>query len=170
MRLNPFWARVSLFACQPSRFNVSETVKLSHGTCVALGDRAAILQGAPGSGKSDLALRFIFGTPEDLAPALVSDDQIRLTVAAGRLIASPPETIAGRIEVRGIGILAVPFRPQAEVKLLVELVAPECVPRLPPSQPPCSTLCGIEIPTLRVAPFEASAHLKLRLALQNAGS
>ena len=149
---------------------MSGTFELSYGTCVALADKAAILQGPPGSGKSDLALRFIFGTPEALKPALISDDQVRLTVNSGRLIASPPETIAGRIEVRGLGILDVPYQAEAEVKLLVELADAKDVPRLPPSPLPRRELCGIALPALVLTPFEASAPLKLRLALQAIGS
>jgi HPr kinase/phosphorylase len=138
-----------------------------HGTCVALGNAAAILVGPSGSGKSDLALRFVLGTPSELEPALVSDDQTWLAPRDGRLIASAPETIAGRIEVRGIGILAcLPYRPEAELRLIVDLAPSQDIPRLPPSPLPHRTICGIHVPILLLWPFEASAHLKLRLALQ----
>jgi serine kinase of HPr protein (carbohydrate metabolism regulator) len=137
-----------------------------HGTCVALGARAAILTGPSGSGKSDLALRFILGTPDHLEPSLIADDQTRIAARDGRLIAQTPETIAGQIEVRGIGIVAVPHRPQAEVVLIVELVEAKDIPRMPPSPLPTRSLCGIDVPNLLLWPFEASAALKLRLALQ----
>jgi serine kinase of HPr protein (carbohydrate metabolism regulator) len=139
---------------------------LVHGTCVALGESAAILVGASGSGKSDLALRFVLGTPAELEPALISDDQIRVTVSDGRLIASAPETIAGRIEVRGIGIVPLVARTSAEVKLIIRLVEPDAVPRMPPAQAQTQKLCGIDLPVMLLTPFEASAHLKVRLAIQ----
>jgi HPr kinase/phosphorylase len=146
---------------------MSATAGLLYGTCVALGPNAAILEGPSGSGKSDLALRFIYGTPPDLAPALVSDDQVHVALKDGRLIANPPKQIAGLIEVRGVGIVSVPFRGEAELRLLVRLVDPPEVPRLPPSPAPVQTLFGIDLPVMLLTPFESSAHLKLRLALEN---
>jgi serine kinase of HPr protein (carbohydrate metabolism regulator) len=140
---------------------------LVYGTCVALGPIAAILEGPSGSGKSDLALRFIHGAPPELAPALVSDDQVRLALHGGRLIANPPTEIAGLLEVRGVGIVSLPFRANAEVRLLVRLVEQPEVPRMPPSPPLMQNLFGVDVPVRLLAPFEPSAHLKLRLALQN---
>lgn len=103
----------------------------------------------------------IDGAP--LEARLVSDDQTALTVEAGRLIARPPEAIAGRIEVRGLGILNWPYEEQAEVTLAVNLVAPSAVERLP--EPATREWLGISVPLMRLAPFEASAPLKLLLAL-----
>jgi serine kinase of HPr protein (carbohydrate metabolism regulator) len=139
---------------------------LVYGTCVALGGNAAILVGASGSGKSDLALRFLLSTPADLEAALIADDQVRVSLSAGRLIASAPETIAGLIEVRGIGVIPLPARDAAEVKLIVKLVDPAAIPRMPPSPPATQKVCGIDLPVLMLAPFETSAHFKLRLAIQ----
>ncbi len=139
---------------------------LIYGTCVSLGGNAAILKGASGSGKSDLALRFIFDTPPELEAALVADDQIEVEERNGKLMASAPQTIAGRMEVRGIGIIAVPYRRDAEVRLIVQLTDNDEVPRLPPSPLPAQSLCGRDLPILQLSPFEPSAHLKLRLALQ----
>ena len=142
--------------------------ELVYGTCVSLGDSAAILQGASGSGKSDLALRFIFTTPSDLDPALVADDQINVEARQDKLFAHTPQTIEGQIEVRGIGIVNVPYRRQAEVKIIVKLAARQDIPRMPPHPLPKQTICGVSLPILLLYPFEPSAALKLRLALQNA--
>lgn len=141
------------------------TTKLIHGTCVALGRTAAILRGPSGSGKSDLALRFALQTPAELDAALVADDQVRVEARGGKLFASPPAALAGKIEVRGLGIVALPFRSDAELKLVVELVKTGDVPRMP-EELLAAPLCGITLPLLRLAAFEASASLKLRLALQ----
>lgn len=140
--------------------------ELVHGTCVSLGANAAILKGKPGSGKSDLALRFIFTTPQELDPALIADDQIRVEASEGRLLAFPPKKIAGQIEVRGIGIITLPYRRSAQVRCIVHLVNKEDVPRLPPSPLERQTICGVDVPILLLSPFETSAALKLRLALQ----
>lgn len=141
--------------------------ELVYGTCVSLGKKAAILKGASGSGKSDLALRFIFTTPAELSPALVADDQIHVEERGGRLFAHPPKTISGQIEVRGIGIVNIPYCEEAEVKIVIQLASKEDVPRLPPCPLPTQMLCGVDVPILLLSPFESSAALKLRLALQD---
>jgi HPr kinase/phosphorylase len=146
---------------------VAGAAQLVYGTCVALGPIAALLRGPSGSGKSDLALRFALETPANFHPALVADDQVLIERADGRLLASPPATIAGKIEVRGIGIVTLPHRAQAELRLLIDLSEPDDVPRLPPAGGEANeAFCGLTLPVLRLAPFEASAPLKLRLALQ----
>jgi len=144
---------------------VTEAAKLIYGTCIALGRTAAILLGPSGSGKSDLALRFALQTPAELDAALVADDQVHLAARGGKLFASPPPVLAGKIEVRGLGIVTLAFRSEAELKLIVELVDADDVPRLP-EELQAAPLCGITLPLMRLAPFEASASLKLRLALQ----
>ncbi|MGF1619459.1 MAG: HPr kinase/phosphorylase [Rhodomicrobiaceae bacterium] len=138
--------------------------ELLYGTCVALGGDAAILTGPSGSGKSDLALRFILETPAELQAALVSDDQTCVEERGGTLMASAPPAIAGKIEVRGIGIVDVPRRAEARLRLIVRFAAGKDIPRLPPSPLPVQTVCGIALPVLLLAPFEASAPVKLRLA------
>lgn len=140
--------------------------ELVYGTCVALGEHAAILKGPSGSGKSDLALRFIFAAWPGVKPRLVSDDQIRVTLREGTLIAAPPETIAGKIEVRGLGIVEVPYQREAQISLIVRLADKRDVPRMPPSPPEMDTICGINVPVMTLSPFEASAELKLRLAIE----
>jgi len=144
---------------------VNASSQLAYGTCVALGPVAALLQGPSGSGKSDLALRFALETPLALDAALVSDDQVLLERAGSRLIARPPAAIAGKIEVRGIGIITLGFRAEAELRLVVCLADDAEIPRLPTLPEQTAEFCGISLPILRLAPFEASAPLKLRLAL-----
>ncbi len=141
---------------------------LVHGTCVTLGGKAALLLGKPGSGKSDLALRFIFtALPADMGrPQLVADDQVEVTRDGERLLACCPASIAGRIEVRGVGIVAVPFAPEAELRLAVRLASREAVPRLP-ERSETHDIAGVALPCLTLDPFEASAPLKLALALRD---
>jgi serine kinase of HPr protein (carbohydrate metabolism regulator) len=146
---------------------LKEARELVHGTCVALGRRGALLRGSPGSGKSDLALRFIALPGEGEAePHLVADDQVFVTANAdGTLLASPPATIAGKIEVRGLGIVEVPFLAEAVLVLICDLVSGKEVPRMPPDPEERTLIAGVPLPTLKLAPFEASAAVKLKMAL-----
>jgi len=78
-----------------------------HGTCVLIGPRAVLLRGPSGSGKSDLAFRLIRG--EGPSAMLVADDQVGLDVEEARLVASPPAALAGLLELRGLGLMPLPF-------------------------------------------------------------
>ena len=126
-----------------------------HASCIELAGAGILLRGPSGSGKSDLALRLI-----DNGARLVADDRTDLVVEDGRLIASSPAPIAGKLEVRGVGILALPVVARSRVGIAVDLVAASAVERLPAAQR-CSYL-GVELPLIAIAPFEASAPAKLR--------
>ncbi len=140
--------------------------ELVHGTCVAFGRRAALLRGDPGAGKSDLALRFLALPAEGEArPLLVADDQVWIEAGPAVLLASPPPTLAGKIEVRGLGIVEVPFLAEAELVLVCDLVDAMDVPRMPPESWERTVIAGVAVPSLKLAPFEASAPLKLKMAL-----
>ncbi|GAO38439.1 putative HPr kinase/phosphorylase [Sphingomonas changbaiensis NBRC 104936] len=133
---------------------------LLHASCVAIDGRAVLITGESGAGKSDLALRLI-----DRGAALVSDDQVRLNAVDGQLIAAAPDTIAGQIEVRGLGIMAMAHRSPMPVSLLIELGAP--IERMP--EPRSRELCGIGVPAVALDPFEAVAPIKAELALRELG-
>ena len=143
---------------------------LVHATCVALRPpgtssgrtwRAVLLRGPSGAGKSDLALRLI-----ETGGRLVADDQTRLTRRGRALVATAPATLVGLIEVRGVGIVKLArgqVLARAPLALLVDLVAADRVERLP--EPAEETVLDVDLPVLALAPFEASASAKLRLAL-----
>lgn len=128
-----------------------------HASTVAVGGRAVLLIGPSGAGKSDLALRLI-----DRGGMLVADDYTVLTPRDGALVASPPASIAGRIEVRGVGIIAMPYREAAPVALAILLGQPE--ERLP--EPRTIDLAGVAVPALALNPFTAAAPIKVERALQ----
>ena len=150
----------------PHAYHDVVTAMLLHGTCVALklpdrGWRAALLRGPSGAGKSDLALRLI-----DTGGRLVADDQTRIARRGGGLVATPPAALAGLMEVRGLGIVKLArgqILAKAPLVLLVDLVSLADIERLP--EPDRETLLDITLPCLALAPFEASAAAKLRLAL-----
>jgi serine kinase of HPr protein (carbohydrate metabolism regulator) len=97
---------------------------------------------------------------------LVADDRVCLRRDGARVLASPPETIRGKIEVRGVGIVDVKFAAEAELRLLVDLVRPEEVERMP--EDAAAELLGAHMPLIRLAPWEPSAPIKLALALARA--
>jgi serine kinase of HPr protein (carbohydrate metabolism regulator) len=135
--------------------------EIVHAGCVAIGGRGVLIRGASGSGKSDLALRLI-----DRGAALVSDDYTRLTPSGGRLLASAPPTIAGKIEIRSVGIVEMPALSDVPVCLLVELDAPR--ERLPDAAR-TATLGGVDLPAIALAALETSAPIKLEAALHRFG-
>ncbi|CUW37614.1 Putative HPr kinase/phosphorylase, regulates carbohydrate metabolism [Magnetospirillum sp. XM-1] len=132
---------------------------LVHGTCVAISGRGILLRGPSGGGKSDLALRLIDG-----GALLVADDQTRLERDGDGLVASPPATIAGMIEVRGLGLVRLPYLERAPLELVIDLVSSSGVERLPEAN--TLELLGLPVRHLRLAPFEASAAAKVRLAMR----
>jgi serine kinase of HPr protein (carbohydrate metabolism regulator) len=120
-----------------------------HGTCVVVGEDGILIRGEPGSGKSTLAREIVERASEAGRFArLVSDDRTRLAARHGRLVAGAVAAIAGRLEVRGIGIVRVAHEPGAVVRLVVDLVPGE-PPRLPEPADGSVTLCGISVPRLR---------------------
>jgi HPr kinase/phosphorylase len=136
-----------------------------HATCIALRSgkswRGVLLRGPSGAGKSDLALRLIEG-----GARLVADDQTALIQEARRLVGAPPGVLAGLLEVRGVGIVKLgraQLLARAPIALLVDLVPPDRIERLP--DPAREDLLGVDLPRMTLAPFEASAPAKLRLAL-----
>jgi len=136
----------------------SETL---HATTVAIDGRAVLISGPSGSGKSDLALRLL-----DRGFALVSDDQTFLRVRDGRLIASAPPTIRGKLEVRGIGIVEVESIADVPVALVVELTSD--MQRLPDDSRE-RTVLDVKVPLVSVDAMTASAPSKVAMALDRLG-
>src|SRR5471032_2485902 len=136
-----------------------------HATCVALKEgrswRALLLRGLSGAGKSDVALRLL-----EAGGRLIADDQTHLAKVGRALIATPPQSLAGLIEVRGIGIVKLgrgQLLARAPLALLVDLVRPDQVERMP--GPTHEKVLGVDLPRVALAPFETSIVTKLRLAL-----
>jgi serine kinase of HPr protein (carbohydrate metabolism regulator) len=137
---------------------VTDRIRI-HGTAVAIGGDAVLLRGPSGAGKSDLALRLIDG-----GARLVADDQAELQRATKHVLVRSPTAIAGLLEVRGIGIVRVEPLVEAPLALLVDLVSPEEVERLP--EPSLEQVLGLAIRLITLAPFEASAAAKIRIAVR----
>ena len=119
--------------------------------------RGVLIEGPAGAGKSDLALRCLAEGFQ-----LVADDRVALWTSAGRLFGRAPDTLVGRLEIRGLDVVSVPARPLAEVALAVRCGAPERIP-----DPAFAEILGITVPLIELDPLEASAPAKLSRALSH---
>jgi serine kinase of HPr protein (carbohydrate metabolism regulator) len=132
-------------------------------TCVVVDGLGVLLRGPSGSGKSDLALRLIDGGAK-----LVADDGVELRRQGERLFArlppGAPESVRGRIELRGLGILPAPSVAETPLDLVIDLVAMDALERLP--EPLTVELLGVVLPLLRLSAREPSAAAKVRLAVR----
>jgi hypothetical protein len=137
-------------------------VTLSYpATCIAIGGRALLIEGAPGSGKSSLALALI-----DRGALLVGDDGVLLEARDDRLLARPHPNTRGLVEVRNLGLLQFPVCEEAPVALALAL-DPDA-PRFVESAESTSR-AGVALPLLRLFPDGAVQHLKAELALARYG-
>jgi HPr kinase/phosphorylase len=121
-----------------------------HASCGACDGAGVLLLGPPGSGKSDLLLRLL-----DIGFALVADDCVLIEDG----FASAPASLAGLLEVRGLGILRLPSVPRTRLRLVVTLQHE--VPRLP--EPRLHAEIGL--PLVALDPRPASAARRVALAL-----
>lgn len=137
---------------------MTEDALLYHASCVCRDDYAVLLCGKSGSGKSDLALRLIHD-----GFTLLADDSVLLSDDNGDLWADVPDNIAGLVEIRGLGIVSMPFVRQKKVGLKVVLSENEKTDRMP--EPEMEKIKGIDIPVFRLNAFEASAVVKISYAL-----
>ena len=140
--------------------------QLHQATCVAIGGRAVLIEGPPGSGKSSLALALI-----DRGAVLVGDDGVTLDLRPDaafeqRLLASPPPNIAGLLEVRNVGLLRLETAEQVPVALVLRLDrdAPRFIETSEKAE-----LLGTAIPLVRLWPDSPALHLRAEAALKAYG-
>ncbi len=143
---------------------------LIHATCLAIGGEGVLLLGQPGSGKSDLALRLIDGAGAGLSgllrsALLVADDQVSIRRVEGRLIASAPPALTGKLEIRGLGIAEVPIERDVPLRLAVRLTPAVDIERLPDLARSRMDILGVSIPLVLLDPEKPSAPARLRAAL-----
>jgi serine kinase of HPr protein (carbohydrate metabolism regulator) len=132
-----------------------------HASTVARDGRAVLISGPSGSGKSDLALRML-----DRGFTLVSDDRTIVRKQGAKLIASPPDTIRGKMEIRGLGIFEIEHVTDIPVALIVELRSD--IERLPDDSRD-RLIIGLGIPLVSIDAMTASAPSKVALALDRLG-
>lgn len=111
-----------------------------HASCVSVEGRAGLILGRSGAGKSGLVLELMAS-----GASLVADDRVRLWRAGDRVLAAAPDSIAGRIEARFVGILNAETKGPVPLSLIVDLDHEE-TDRLPPRR--SKKVLGISFPLL----------------------
>lgn len=132
--------------------------ELVHATAIAINGRGILLTGKSGSGKSDLAIRMI-----DRGAKLVCDDYCDIVDAGDNPLIVAKPTIAGQIELRGVGILKLNYVEKAPLFMVLQL--DQQLDRLPDENRDVC-LAGWSIPSCAIAPFENSAPLKVEYLIQ----
>ena len=139
---------------------VPETETL-HATTVSIGGLGVLIEGASGTGKSDLAIRLI-----DRGATLVADDRTIVTRDGARVIATSPVTIAGKIEVRGVGIVAIDS--VEDIPLILVVTLSRDIARMPEAAH--RIIAGVTLPAIRLDPREPSAPIKCEMVLREFGT
>ena len=134
---------------------------LHRASCVAIAGRAILIEGAPGSGKSGLALALI-----DRGAVLIGDDGVSLMARGAQLYASPPPNIAGLLEVRNLGLLQFPVVSDVRIALVVQL--DQHAPRFIEAAE-LAERAGVSLPLIRLWPSETAPACKAELALDRYG-
>jgi len=141
-----------------------------HAGCVVIGEKAVLLTGKSGAGKSSLARALVdTAVAEGRFAAMVADDRVLISRHGDRLVARPHPRLARRPEIRGFGIVRGPFEPAAVIALVLELSAGR-QPRMPEATGETAHLLGMSVPSLRlygnrpVAENAAITRIRLRTA------
>ena len=122
--------------------------------------KAVLIKGKSGSGKSDLALRLL----TDKNVHLVADDVVSLFLENNKVYGKAPENLQGLLEVRGVGVVKMPYVKQATVDLVVNLVDnPEEIERMPKIAH--ENILGLEIERIDLYAKECSAPEKVKIKL-----
>lgn len=129
---------------------VTQSPSTIHATALIVGHRGILIRGPSGSGKSRLALSLLHSAGSGFA-RLVGDDRIHLAAVNGRLLMRPATALAGLIELRGLGIVRLPFEPVAVAHLVVDLAASDAA-RIPDPAAQSVEIAGVRLARLPVAP------------------
>jgi HPr kinase/phosphorylase len=122
-------------------------VSTVHASCVTFGGRGLLIRGESGAGKSRLAHLILLRAPlYGISAQLVADDRVALTERDGGLFARAPEALAGLLEVRGLGLVRMPFERETRLDLVIDLQPQEDIPRLPAGEELQADINGVTLP------------------------
>ena len=114
-----------------------------HASAFAYQGAGCLLLGASGAGKSRILAEAILHGAN-----MIADDQVMLHAENGVLIAAPPPTLEGVLELRGLGLITEPFIPRHPMHLVVTLSTGNGE-RLP--EPEMQEFCGVTLPNLTLS-------------------
>jgi serine kinase of HPr protein (carbohydrate metabolism regulator) len=120
-----------------------------HASVARVGNRGVLIRGASGSGKSALLMGLLVSRDADAM--LVADDRAILAVEDGRLVASVPPSLAGLMEIRGVGVVRREYLPATRVDLVVDLKPLAECPRHPAGEDAFVELAGVHLPRIFIA-------------------
>ncbi|MFO1184814.1 MAG: HPr kinase/phosphatase C-terminal domain-containing protein [Bauldia sp.] len=141
----------------------AETTQALHGSAVLVGPAGVLVCGPSGSGKSSLVLALLMGSGG--SARLVADDQVVVSARDGRLFADVPPPLAGLLEIRGQGIVRLPFRAPVAVRLVVEFRPIGECPRLPNAEERLTTRAGVSLPLLTLPIGSSDGAMRVIAAL-----
>jgi HPr kinase/phosphorylase len=146
-----------------------------HATAVSIDGRGVLIRGAPGSGKSSLALQLIdqggFGLGDRSQRArLVADDQVDLLRIDHRIRMRVPAVLEGLLEIRGYAIIRTTSVAFADLVLVVDLVPVGQIERLPGDDDRTADILGLKIPRLALPAGDPAAASRLRAVLTTVGA
>ena len=129
----------------------------THASAVLIGPKAVLIRGPSGAGKSAAAWRLIEAGRQGVLPfaRLVGDDRVELEAASGRLLVRPAQSLAGLLEIHGMGIRGLTYEPVAVVGLVLD-VGPPRPDRMPEPAGARAEVAGITLPRLAVAAADAA--------------
>jgi len=146
-----------------------ETSELKHGTFVKVGKLGVLILGNPGSGKSSLALALIDGDGRGigshaLTTTLITDDQVRLWYdnTTAQVFGRPPKSIAGLLEIRGLGIAQIDYVRRYPVGLVVQIRPEDRIERLPDFPTTSINIMGLAIPMIEISDHNTNAAAIVR--------
>jgi HPr kinase/phosphorylase len=131
-----------------------------HASAVLIGRKAVLIRGPAGSGKSQL----VWDLLQSALPftRLVADDRAYVEACAGRLLVRPAPTLAGMLEIHGLGIRRLPYEGVAAVGLVVDLAAEDAA-RQPGQEAGKAVIGGVSLPRLAIAPGTPALTMVLAL-------
>ena len=130
-----------------------------HATSVSMAGFAILIEGAPKSGKSSLALSLI-----DLGAKLISDDLTFLKKEGDFLYALPTDRMSGCMYIRELGILKIDAveTKQIRVGAIIRLLDEDCVN----SNPEYLEILGKNVPVFHFKKYDFALTNKINAVIK----